>query len=277
VTSVNSVFNDPLITANNTEFSGIDKNKGDNRALGKEEIALNYMQDAKDLKEALAETSNMSKESIDNIFLTTQKGMVNFFDKSLIDLQLNTVYKDKKDDIQFVIDEAKQYFTEASKGQVYLDRNTMQLVPMMDINNYRNSLYTPSSNSKIVKDTLVSLGLTGAGLVSAPEVSIPAWVIDTYRNYNSNGLDPQNTIVPAGLGNPLSPRILQQAGAGLSIINTVQSIDNYEDKIKQLEQQRDSQNNQELQNIYNNKNNVKIIDIQSTNNVTKMKFIKVNP
>jgi hypothetical protein len=278
VTSTPSIFNTQTVN-NNLEFGGLDKSKGDNRQLAKEEKSLNYTQNAQDLKQALVDTSpNLSKQDIDNIFEITQKGMVNKMDNYMMNLQMNTThYKNQKEDIKFVSNEAQIYFTEASKNQVYMDRNTLTNRPMMDTNNYNDSTYNPSSNSKIVKNTIVSVGLTAAGLVSSPEIAIPAWTIDTYRNYNSNGFDLQNTVAPGTLGNPYSIKTMQRTGAGLSIYNTVENISNYSDAINQLEQTRDSQNNQELQNIYNSeKSTAKTSNTQSNTILNSKSLIKVN-
>lgn len=43
----------------------------------------------------------------------------------MMNLQMNTTYKDQKEDIWFIRQEAKLYFTEASKEKVYTDRNTL--------------------------------------------------------------------------------------------------------------------------------------------------------
>ena len=245
----------------------------DDRKLSIEEKALLFTQNANDLKEALAQTSNLSRKDIDNIFEMTQKTMVNKMDDYMLNLQLKTTYKDKADEINFVINEAKQYFIEESKGQTYLDKNDLTLKPMMDINNFNDSTYAPSSNSEIVKSTVGSVVRTGLGLVPNPYIAIPAWVLDTSINYEGNGFDVQNTIAPAGLGNPLAPPILQKTGAGISIFNTIQSVDNYTNNIENLEMQRDNTNSQELQNIYNNTNPIEIKKIKTP----QLNLIKVNP
>jgi hypothetical protein len=199
--------------------------------------------------------------------------MVNKMDDYMLNLQLKTTYKDKADEINFVINEVKQYFTEESKGQIYLDKNDLTLKPMMDINNFNDSTYAPSSNSEIVKSTVGSVIRTGLGLIPNPYIAIPAWVLDTSINYEGNGFDVQNTIAPAGLGNPLAPPILQRTGAGISIFNTIQSVDSYSNNIENLEMQRDKTNSQELQNIYNNINPIKIKKIKTP----QLNLIKVNP
>jgi hypothetical protein len=257
----------------------------DDRQLSIEEKALQFKQNANDLKEALAQTSNLSKKDIDNIFEMTQKAMVNKMDDYMLNLQLKTTYKDKADEINFVINEAKQYFIEESKGQTYLDKNDLTLKAMMDINNFNDSTYNPSSNSKIVKSTVGSVIRTGVGLVPNPYIAIPAWVLDTSINYKGNGFDVQNTIAPVFLGQPfiteigtnnIPTRYLQYApysGAGISIFNTAQSLDNYSNTIGNLEMQRDNTNSQELQNIYNNTNPIKIKKIETPH----INLIKVNP
>jgi filamentous hemagglutinin len=220
-----------------------------NRLLSKEEKGLNNTKEANLLKEVLAEKyPNIGKENIDKIFEQTQKGMVNAMDEYVMNLQINTTANQaNKDDIQFIVQEAKEYFTEAAKGNVYLDRTTQTLVPMMDKNNFNDSTYNPSSNSAIVKSSVVSYGLTAAGMVPNPFVAIPAWVIDTGRgtltNDYSNGWESTfQNLAPNYIGNPWLPKIYQQAGAAASTFNTTQSIANYNDKIKQLEQQRDKTN-----------------------------------
>ena len=245
----------------------------DDRKLSIEEKALLFTQNANDLKEALAQTSNLSRKDIDNIFEMTQKTMVNKMDDYMLNLQLKTTYKDKADEINFVINEAKQYFIEESKGQTYLDKNDLTLKPMMDINNFNDSTYAPSSNSEIVKSTVGSVVRTGLGLVSNPYIAIPAWVLDTSINYEGNGFDVQNTIAPGILGNPKASIGAQRTGAGVSIFNTVQSLDNYSNIIEKLETQRDNTNSQELQNIYNNTNPIQIKKIETP----QLNLIKVNP
>lgn len=154
-----------------------------------------------------------------------------------------------------------------------MDKNDLTLKPMMDINNFNDSTYAPSSNSEIVKSTVGSVIRTGLGLIPNPYIAIPAWVLDTSINYEGNGFDVQNTIAPAGLGNPLAPPILQRTGAGISIFNTIQSVDSYSNNIENLEMQRDTTNSQELQNIYNNINPIKIKKIKTP----QLNLIKVNP
>lgn len=166
-----------------------------------------------------------------------------------------------------------------------MDKNDLTLKPMMDINNFNDSTYAPSSNSEIVKSTVGSVVRTGLGLVPNPYIAIPAWVLDTSINYEGNGFDLQNTIAPAGLGqpfiteiggNPLINDTLKYApysGAGLSIFNTMQSLDNYENKIDTLEEKRDTTNSQELQNIYNNINLIEIKKIKTP----QLNLIKVQP
>jgi hypothetical protein len=154
-----------------------------------------------------------------------------------------------------------------------LDKNDLTLKPMMDINNFNDSTYAPSSNSEIVKSTVGSVIRTGLGLIPNPYIAIPAWVLDTSINYEGNGFDVQNTIAPAGLGNPLAPPILQRTGAGISIFNTIQSVDSYSNNIENLEMQRDNTNSQELQNIYNNTNPIEIKKIKTP----QLNLIKVDP
>ncbi|QOG12849.1 hypothetical protein [Arcobacter sp. FWKO B] len=248
-----------------------------NRQLHKDEIALQKTKNAQDLKKALAQTSNFSEDDIDNIFAMTQKAMVNEMDDYMLNLQLNTTYKDNKDEIRFVVNEAKQYFAEEARGQVYLDRNTMQLVPMMDTNNYNSSIYNPNSNSQIVKSTTGSLIRTGLGLVPNPYIAIPTWAIDTAININnndfSNTLNSVQNLSPNLVGNPWANQNLQKIGAGISIFNTVESLDSYSNNIEKLEIQRDNINTKELQNIYNNINPVEI----KKSATPQINFIKVNP
>jgi hypothetical protein len=249
----------------------------DDRQLSIEEKALQFKQNANDLKEALAQTSNLSKKDIDNIFEMTQKAMVNKMDDYMLNLQLKTTYKDKADEINFVINEAKQYFIEESKGQTYLDKNDLTLKAMMDINNFNDSTYNPSSNSKIVKSTVGSVIRTGVGLVPNPYIAIPAWVLDTSININNNDFsnlsESVQNLSPSIVGNPWANQNFQNIGAVLSIFNTMQSLDNYENKIDILKEKRDTTNSQELQNIYNNSNPIQIKKIETP----QLNLIKVNP
>ena len=217
----------------------------DYRQLSKEEKALNYTKNAEDLKQALADThQNLSKQVVDNIFESTQKGMVNSMDNYMMNLQVNTTYKNQKEDIEFVSQEAKLYFSEAAKDKVYTDRNTLTNRPMMDTNNYKDSTYNPASNSKIVKDTTTSLVRTGLGLVANPVIATTAWFTDTVINAdNTNSNDIYYDMAPSALGNPALPEKIQKTGAGLSIINTVKSVFDYSETVDKLEQERDKINN----------------------------------
>jgi hypothetical protein len=223
-----------------------------NRLLSKEEKGLNNTKEANLLKEVLAEKyPNIGKENIDKIFEQTQKGMVNAMDEYVMNLQINTkANQANKDDIQFIVQEAKEYFTEAAKGNVYLDRTTQTLVPMMDKNNFKDSTYNPSSNSKIITDSTVSIGLTGLGFAT-PVIGIPAWTIDTVRNWGASSIDDSKgmaqNMLPSIVGQPFFPQFsAPKTGAAMSIFNTGQSIDSYQKKISDLENQRDKNNNLKL-------------------------------
>ena len=248
------------------------------RQLAKKEVALNYTQDAEQLKQVLADRyPELSKEDVDNIFENTQKGMVNKQDKYIMDLQTNTTYKDNKDDIEFVSQEAKLYFTEASEGQVYTDRNTLENRPMMDANNYNDSTYNPSSNKQIVKDTTGALVRTGLGLSTNPTIAVGAWVVDSGINIGSTDKNDPVDIVQTNsssiLGNPFATDSSKNVGAGMSIYNAVESVYNYNENVNKLETQRDAINSQELQSIYNNSSNTKNkVNTQSSNEIS---FIKI--
>ena len=222
-----------------------------NRQLHQDEKALNNTKDAKLLKEVIAERfPNISKETVDEIFEKTQQGSVNFFDDYTMNLWINSqANRANKEDLQFIANEAKLYFTEASEGKVYVDRNTLTLVPMMNTNNYKDSTYNPQSNSKIVQESVVSTGLALGGLVPNPAIAIPIWAIDTVRSGSNNDwndvLGTVQNMSPSAIGHPFK-NILPTSpntGAALSIFNTMQNIDTYEDKLKQLEIEKERINN----------------------------------
>lgn len=220
-----------------------------NRQLHADEIDLQKTKDAQMLKQAIADYfPNVDERTVEAIFALTQSGMVNFFDAYRLEMIINSQSNaQNKEDLRFIVNEAKAYFTEASKGKVYVDRNTLALVPMMDTNNYRDSTYNPQSNANIIKESLVSTGLALAGLVPNPAIAIPAWIVDTGRSALTNDYSDfygslQN-LSPNYIGNPWTPIGIQKAGAAGSFFNTIQSIDTYENKLKQLEIEKERINN----------------------------------
>jgi len=261
--------NTPSITSGTNIANGIaiPNNGVEYRQLSMEEKGLNNTYEAKLLKQVLAEKyPNIGKENIDKIFEQTQKGMVNAMDEYVLNLQVNTKGNQaNKDDIKFIAQEAKDYFTEAAQGNVYLDRTTQNLVPMMDKNNFKDSTYDPSSNSKIITDTTVSIGLTGLGFAT-PVIGIPSWTIDTVRNWGASSVDDPKgmaqNMIPSIVGQPFFPNFsAPKTGAAMSIFNTGQSIDSYQKKIADLENQRDKNN--KVKQIYSTpiqKKNVQIIN-----------------
>lgn len=118
---------------------------------------------------------------------------------------------------------------------------------MMDTNNYKDSTYDPQSNSKIIQESIVSTGLTIVGLAPNPAIAIPAWVIDTGRSAGNHDWNDQlgtvQNMSPNLVGNPWAPIGVQRAGAAVSFFNTIQSIDTYENKLKQLETEKERINN----------------------------------
>ena len=133
------------------------------------------------------------------------------------------------------------------------------------------------NSSAVIKSTAGSLIRTGLGLVPNPYIAIPTWAIDTAININNNDFSNTSNSVqnlsPNLVGNPWANQNLQKIGAGVTIFNTIQSVDNYGKQINTLEQKRDETNTKELQNIYNNSNPIEI----KKSEIPQINFIKVNP
>ncbi len=253
----------------------------DDRQLSIEEKALLFTQNANDLKEALAQnSSNLSLENINYLYELTQNAMIDEYGQKKLDEVLKKAENQNiKDEVLFVINEIKQQIQEDAKNNYYVDLQTGKLVRMMDVNNYEDTQYQPSSLGEQNTNVFNSAALTTAGLVPSPIVSGVAWGVDTVRNISNETHDDtfsaaQNTYIPALLGLPTNKVIYQKLGAGLSYYNLVQSINTFNTNAKILEIQRDSANSDEIVNISNDlpsyeNNNIKDIKIFNRNNIIK--------
>jgi len=148
-------------------------------------------------------------------------------------------YQEK--DYKFIVNEAKEYFNDVSKGKVYLDKNTLTLVPMLDANNFNNNVYRPDSDLSLIIGKTNSYIRTAAGLVRNPIISIPAWTADMITNIKDNSS--LSGIVPSILGQPFMPEYsFPKAGSILGIININKDSIKLEEKVRELEIKRDKIN-----------------------------------
>ena len=211
-----------------------------NRQLHKEEIKLSISKEAEILKVALSDNTNIDKEIIDEIFNITQLSMVDERgnnDKNAVLYILSKIKGFDEKDLNFIVNEAQEYYNQVSKNKFYVDKNTMSIKPMMDNNNYIFKNYAPDGNSKIINDTLSSLLLIKFSLAKDSVVSVSAWSFDTMKTYlNSND---QTDFIPNLIGNPYMPKKKKKLGATMSLYNTFDNILNYNEKIDLLQLQTD--------------------------------------